>query len=263
MNQGVRQNDQALYQTVTKRSLIRCLLLLCVLQTTGVQAARYSVLVYHGANPPYNYLKEGEQAGIFKDIFARLGELTGHEFEFVPLSVARGHKSFEAGEIDIEPGVNPSWRQSSRVPGIYSIDYAFSREVVLGRKEARAYEQPESFYGKVMGRVRGYRYGPFERHFGAGKIAVYDNISERELLVQLAHTRLDYIMIGDITAAYYIATNPAYRGFKEVYEISKLPVSMRIQPKNTMLKQELDQALSQMMAQGEITQIYLKYGIKM
>ncbi|WP_194868630.1 substrate-binding periplasmic protein [Pseudoalteromonas sp. PPB1] len=238
-------------------------LILCIVLSAGAQAARYSVLVYHGANPPYNYLDGREQAGIFKDMFTRLGELTGHEFEFVPLSVARGHKSFESGEIDIEPGVNPSWRKSSRVPGIYSIDYAFSREVVLGRAEARAYKQPESFYGKVMGRVRGYRYGPFERHFGAGKIAVYDNISERELLVQLAHTRLDYIMIGDVTAAYYIASIPAYRGFKEVYEISKLPVAMRIQPKHAELKQELDQALKFMMEQGEISQIYRKYGINM
>ncbi|WP_125780653.1 substrate-binding periplasmic protein [Pseudoalteromonas rubra] len=245
------------------RSLRRYILLLCVFLTAGAEAARYSVLVYHGANPPYNYLEGTEQAGIFKDIFIRLSELTGHEFEFVALSVARGHKSFESGEIDIEPGVNPSWRQSSRVPGIYSIDYAFSREVVLGRKDARAYQQPEAFYGKVMGRVRGYRYGPFERHFGTGKIAVYDNISERELLVQLAHTRLDYIMIGDVTAAYYIATNPAYRGFKEVYEISKLPVSMRIQPSNTQLKQEIDLALKHMLEQGEITRIYLKYGIEM
>ncbi|TMP37339.1 substrate-binding periplasmic protein [Pseudoalteromonas rubra] len=245
------------------QNAVHYLLLVLALLSASVQAERFSVLVYHGANPPYNYLEQGEQAGIFKDIFDRIGELTGHEFEFVLLSVARGHKSFESGEIDIEPGVNPSWRQSSRVPGIYSIDYAFSREVVLGRKEANPTRQPESFYGKVMGRVRGYRYGSFERHFGPGKIAVYDNISERELLVQLAHTRLDYIMIGDVTAAYYIANYPAYSGFREVYEISKLPVSMRIQPKRAELKREVDQALRHMLEQGEITQIYHKYGIIM
>jgi polar amino acid transport system substrate-binding protein len=234
-----------------------------VLLSASVQAERFSVLVYHGANPPYNYLEKGKQAGIFRDIFDLIAAQTGHEFEFIALSVARGQRLFEAGEIDIEPGVNPSWRQHSKVPGIYSVHYAFSREIVLGREGARPHTSPRSFYHQLIGVVRGYSYGAFERHFGPDKIVVYDNISEKKLLAQLAYARLDYILIGDVVAAYYIAKYPEYRGFTEIYEVSKLPVSMRMQPKHTKLKAEINRALRYLVEQGKIAQVYSKYGIMM
>ncbi|MFC3033279.1 substrate-binding periplasmic protein [Pseudoalteromonas fenneropenaei] len=222
-------------------------------------AKRYSVLVYHGANPPYSYEEEGLTKGLFADIFAYISSITGLQFEFVPLSVARGHRMFEQGKVDIEPGVNPLWRQESSNPGLYSRFYAYSREVVLARSKL-IHTMPESLYGQVIGRVRGYRYGAFEQHFGEQKIMPYDNVSERELLAQLAHKRFDYIMIGDITAAYYRHSHAEYRAFQEVYEISCLPVAMRIQPTQPELKAAIDQALEQMIKSGALAAIYSKYG---
>ncbi|MCF6441391.1 transporter substrate-binding domain-containing protein [Pseudoalteromonas luteoviolacea] len=223
-------------------------------------AEHYTVLVYHGANPPYNFIVNGKQSGIFSDLFVRLSELTGHTFELVPWSVARGQKQFDLGKIDIEPGVNPSWRVEGVKPAIYSRAYAYSREVVLGRKDALVVDNPVAFYGKVFGRVRGYRYGEFEAHFGTDKIMVYDNTSEKELLFQLAHKRIDCVMIGDATAAYYQKRNSDYAEFKALYEISKLPVHMRLQPHLKRLQKELDEALSLMRHNKEIEKIYQRYG---
>ncbi|ESP94336.1 substrate-binding periplasmic protein [Pseudoalteromonas luteoviolacea] len=225
-----------------------------------VVAKEFSVLVYHGANPPYNYIHNHQPSGIFSDLFARLGELTGHTFKLVPWSVARGQKLFDMGKIDIEPGVNPIWRAQRKNPGIYSQPYAYSKEVVLGREGERPTADPKSFYGKVFGRVRGYRYGQFESHFGENKIVLYDNVSEKELLSQLAHKRIDYVMIGDVTAAYYQKHNPHYASFKVVFEISKLPVHMRLQPHLQQLQAELNRALQVMQRNGEIDAIYRQYG---
>ncbi|AOT10893.1 substrate-binding periplasmic protein [Pseudoalteromonas luteoviolacea] len=230
------------------------------LYSSSVACEHYTVLVYHGANPPYNYISGNGQAGIFSHLFNRLSELTGHTFELVPWSVARGQRLFDMGKIDIEPGVNPNWRTQSSNPGIYSLPYAYSREVVLGREGERVTDDPKTFYGSVFGRVRGYRYGEFESHFGHTKIMVYDNVSEKELLAQLAYQRVDFIMLGDATAAYYQHRHPDYADFKVVYEISRLPVHMRLQPHLKSLQAELNSALKTMIANQEVEAIYHRYG---
>ncbi|MEI5637860.1 MULTISPECIES: substrate-binding periplasmic protein [unclassified Pseudoalteromonas] len=230
------------------------------LTLSPLSAKEYQVLVYHGANPPYYYLQQGKETGLFVDIFAELAQRTGHQFTFMPLSVARGSRFFDQGKVDIEPGINPLWRQDAEVPGIYSISYAFSREVILGRANSCPVNAaPEDFYGALVGKVRGYSYGDFDAHLSSSGIVVYENISEKELLAQLAYQRLDYIMIGDVTADFYIANQEAYRGFKECYEISRLPVHMRLQPKLTQLQQTMNKALRQMVNDGTVKAIYSKY----
>ncbi|MCF2857696.1 transporter substrate-binding domain-containing protein [Pseudoalteromonas sp. SMS1] len=226
----------------------------------GVRSETYTVLVYHGANPPYNFIANDQQSGIFKDLFTRLGELTGHTFRLVPWSVAKGQKLFDEGKIDIEPGVHPSWRVQRSVPGIYTNAYASSTEIVLGKANNAVITDPTQLYGKILGRVRGYRYGEFEHHFGKDKILVYDNISEKELLSQLRYGRVEYVMLGDTTADYYKSTVSAYKTFKEVYKISTLPVYMRLQPNLITLQSQLNSALNTMIKNDEIKAIYARYG---
>ncbi|CAH9053394.1 hypothetical protein PSECIP111951_02480 [Pseudoalteromonas holothuriae] len=219
---------------------------------------KYTVLVYHGANPPYSFRDNQQVVGIFADIFARLSQLTGHEFEFIATSVARGQRFFDSGQVDIEPGVNWQWRAEQKVPGVYTIDYATSVEILLAN-HSNTLEVINQAYGSVVGRVRGYRYGTFERHFGEDKLLVYDNVSEKELLGQLAYGRLDYILIGQDTAHYYIANNPAYGQFNDAYTIETTNVAMRLQPHLVDLKKQLDDALTIMIANQEIEAIYKKY----
>ncbi|MBD1584469.1 amino acid ABC transporter substrate-binding protein [Pseudoalteromonas sp. S16_S37] len=221
-------------------------------------AQKYTVLVYHGANPPYSFKDNDKVVGIFADIFARLAQLTGHEFEFVATSVARGQRFFDAGQVDIEPGVSRQWREQQKVPGIYTITYADSVEILLGNN-ANKLQTVSQAYGSLVGRVRGYRYGTFERHFDEDKLVIYDNISEKELLGQLAYGRLDYVLIGQYTAHYYMANNPAYRQFRDVYIIETAQVAMRLQPHLTDLQQQLNTALSIMVNNQEIDAIYKKY----
>ncbi|BBN83716.1 hypothetical protein PA25_37010 [Pseudoalteromonas sp. A25] len=196
--------------------------------------------------------------GIFADIFARLAQLTGHEFEFVATSVARGQRFFDTGQVDIEPGVSWQWRAHQKVPGIYTLSYAKSVEILLAN-HSNTLEVVSQAYGSLVGRVRGYRYGPFERHFGEDKLIVYDNISEKELLGQLAYGRLDYVLIGKDTAHYYMANNPKYRQFKDAYTIETAQVSMRLQPHLIELKEQLNTALTTMINNNEIDTIYKKY----
>ncbi|MFY8350658.1 substrate-binding periplasmic protein [Pseudoalteromonas sp. SSM20] len=240
--------------------MFRSLLLIGCLFSFLLKAESYTVLSYHSANPPYSFVENKKVKGIFPDIFNRISELTGHQFNFVNFSVARGLNLFDQGKIDIEPGVNPLWRRHTKTPGIYSDFYASSREVVISKTRNQE-KAPGDLYGKVLGVVRGYRYGSFEQHFAENKILKVDARSELELLTQINHGRIDYAIMGEATALYYQKVNHKIH-LAPVMTVSELPVAMRLQPNLSSLQQELSRVLHEMSENGEIEKIYAKYGTK-
>ena len=240
--------------------MLRLLVFIGFLYVNTSYAESYTVLSYHGANPPYSYFEGDIMKGIFPDIFARISELSGHQFTFVTFSVARGLRLFDQGKVDIEPGINPIWRSHTKVPGIYSEFYASSREIVVA-SQYRQERTPLDLYHKVLGVVRGYRYGEFEQHFAPGKIVKVDSRSEVELLAQIEHGNIDYAILGEASALFYINKNKR-TSFKPVLLVSDLPVAMRLQPHLRVLRSELNKILDDMKQRGEIDTIYAKYGAK-
>ena len=228
----------------------------CLLSLPSL-AREYSVLAYHDANPPYSYMKSGKLQGIFPDIFTEFEKLTGHTFTFQSFSVIRGQVMFDRGIVDIEPGVSPLWRLERPVPGIYSIPYAFSQEVIVSSK-SNIITEPKHLYGELVGIVRGYRYNTFEEHFGPFKIQKLEGRSEPDLLKLLEKQRVKYALMGATTAKYFINNNPQYSDFNLVYTVQKLPVSMRLQPHLTQLQSELNNALKEMIQTGKLEEIYLR-----
>lgn len=215
----------------------------------------YSVLIYHNANPPYSYTENGKLKGIFPDLFKEISKLTGVKFEFESYSVMRGQLLFDNGKIDIEPGINPIWRVDRAVSGIYSISYAYSQEVIVSNKPDKI-QNPQSLYGKLIGIVRGYKYNDFEQHFGPFKIEKLEGRSEPDLLKLLAKGRIDYALMGETTAQYYI--NERYGNLSLVYTVERTPVSIRFQPHLKELKQKVNDALKLLIDNGTIEQIYIK-----
>jgi len=221
-------------------------------------AKTFNVVLYNGGNPPYSMITQGKQSGIFVDIFDRLSEITGYKFKFVQLPVARGLREFDLGKIDIEPGINKNWRLNQEEIGIYTIPYATSVEVLLGIKQKEVTAATD-LYGAMVGVVRGYSYQMLDPHFGKRKIVKVENKSEKELLKQLSHNHLDYICIGDITAKYYQLLNPEYRIYQDIIELGNAQVSLRLHPKNTIYLAHFNQALTLMVKNEEIKDIYAKY----
>lgn len=220
-------------------------------------AKEFSVLSYHNANPPYSYMSSDKLRGIFPDIFSEVEKLTGHTFKFQSYSVIRGQMMFDKGMVDIEPGISPMWRLERPVPGIYSIPYAFSQEVIIS-SQPNLIQEPKQLYGELVGIVRGYRYNKFEQHFGPFKIQKIEGRSEPDLLNLLEKKRVTYALMGATTAKYYINNNPKFSRFNIVHTVQKVPVSIRLQPHLTQLQTEINNALKEMIQTGKLEQIYLK-----
>ena len=233
--------------------------LLCTQCAYAEQNMTYSVVLYHQANPPYSFVEDEIRKGIFVDIFNEISLLTDLKFEFVSLSVARGKRYFEQGKIDIEPGISPEWRKGESIEGVYSMNYATSKEVIISEKTTSITDVSQ-LYGEVVGKVRGYSYGEFDEHFSPEKIIVADNTSEKMLVAQLHKHRFNYVIIGGATAAYYISSVEKYQNFNEVYEVSNYPVAMRVHPQHEAIVPILNDALSVLIHTGKIVDIYAKYG---
>ena len=232
--------------------------LLCL--SSFVQAEKLTVALYAGANPPYTIIKGYEESGIFIDIFAELELLTEHTFELVHYPFARVMREFDEGRIDIEPGVNESWRQHAKVLGEYTVPYEVSTEVIVYKRANRiSVKSPQDLFGKSVGIVRGYSYPDFDDAFERKDINRIDNLSEKLLLRQLLHDRVPLIFIGYRTILYYKKSNPEYKSLLIGDVVNLSEVKLRLHPSKAYLLPEFNQAINQMKANGTIESIYNKY----
>lgn len=218
------------------------------------------VLLYQPGNPPYTMLDHDKPEGLFTDIFARLQDITKLRFELVSRPVARGLAEFDTGRIDIEPGVNPDWRSHMRVPGVYSISYAKSVEVVVfapGKK--KPVKSPSDLFGDMVGVVRGFVYPKYDAAMSAGLITRLDNLSSDLLLEQLLVGRLNQVFVGYDTLLYLQTIRPEYKALEVGDVVDQQDVMIRVHPDKAHYLPLINQALQQMIKAGEIEQIYARY----
>ncbi len=236
------------------------LLYLVVLSCFALRAETLTVMLYSPANPPYAVLEENGVSGIFVDIFNQVSEITGDDFEFIHLPIARALHEFDQGRIDIEPGVNPNWRQHLKVLGLYSVTYAISEEVVVfSPGHFKEVLEPSDLFDEAVGIVRGFSYPRFDTAFSTDLIIRVNNVSQTHLLEQLLHRRFEQIFVGLNTIKYFQKIKPQYRVLEIGNVVDRQEVKMRVHPSNKTFMPRLNNALEQMLNAGKIDEIYSKY----
>ncbi|WP_286235635.1 substrate-binding periplasmic protein [Thalassotalea sediminis] len=238
----------------------KSLIVLIFLLSLTTKADTFTVVLYSGGNPPYTILENNVPKGIFVDLFSYIERHSDHRFVFKVMPVARALVAFNEGVVDIEPGISDEWRLGEKVPGVYSIGYETSTEVVVSRpKNMIEVNRPEDLLGQRVGIVRGYSYPRFDDYLTLGKIKKVENISEENLLKQLEANRLKYIFIGYKTIRYYQKHFPQYQNLEIGNIVHQSTIKMRVHPKKASFINEINRLLKQMKDNGEIERIYAKY----
>ncbi len=224
------------------------------------QAETLNVGLYDTEFPPLHF-KEGDQrTGLAKDILSHLSKLTGHHFVYTYLPALRLEAKFQKGEIDIETFVNPIWYEKSEVPGLYSVPYGKSSDVVVFRKDKRfPVAKASDLKGKRVGMIRGYSYPGFMEAIAKGDIVREDSGTEMQLLEKLAKGRYDQIFIQKEMAQYVIKRNSTYQDLEVGDEISSIDVMLRIHPSKDYILSDINHALKTMINAGVIEEIYNQY----
>jgi polar amino acid transport system substrate-binding protein len=224
-------------------------------------------------------MMEDSKAGIYYDILQKISQRTSlvFEIEFTPTS--RSNALFEQGNIDIEPGINPIWRNHSKIPGSYTIAFAKSEDVLLF-KQRNFFTRTSLNHlkGKRVGGIRGFIYPKFKSSFASGYIDRFDLNDGPSLLKFFIADRIEYILINKVVAAYWILNNPEYRyadlssflALKNSKEteptdfligdvFSSVDIMLRVHPNKKHVLPLLNKAIAELIAEGEIDKIFAKY----
>lgn len=218
------------------------------------------VVSYQGGHPPFMFPEGDATSGIYRDIFDRITERTGVEFETVHLPFPRAQKMFDAGQIHVEPGINPVWRGDAEVPGLFSRPFADSVDILLFRPGTRRdVEVAADLAGQAVGTIQGYVYPLFTEAFENGSVVRDDAIEERGVLEKLVAGRYDVAILNDAIARFWRKRHPEFEDFEIGDVVGQAEIMFRVHPSRAEELAKIDAALEEMIAAGEIEAIYAKY----
>ena len=240
---------------------IRYVLLFCCFLgiesvSISIQAVTLKVGFYNF--PPY--MSSDTQTGIYHDIFESISRDTGYTFEIEYYPSTRLKMNFENNVIDIEPGVNPAWRKDSKVPGLYTIPFAKSVDVVIFRPGQQIpVDGPESLKGRTIGVVRGYVYPGFTDSFTNNEIIRADLTDEPQLLKFFIAGQIDQIFINRAVVQYWLQKKTPEHHYIMGDIIGDVEVMMRVHPSKKQALERLNKSIEKLSTSGEIEKIYKKY----
>lgn len=234
------------------------LFMLCCAQSA--QAEHFRVMLHSGSFPPYFFKEEDQRTGTIRDIFEALTKETGDTIEYVRTPFQRAILMFETGEIDIEPMTTPEWRQSSPVPGVFSIPYTTSEELILFRSGKEfPLTSPEEMIGKTIGVVQGYHYPLFDPFFSDKNIQKRPLQNEEALIHLLLADRIDQVLINKDYAQYQIKEQHLDGKLSIGYVFSKTPMMIRFHPSKKDAVLRFNHAIEKLINDGTIQRIYENY----
>jgi len=224
-------------------------------------ADEFRVMEYQEDYPPVFFREKHVPKGIVPDILTAIGDMTGDRFVYVKAPFQRLQLMFENGEIDIEPSVNPVWRDSAKVKGTYTIPYGESVNVFLFPDEKSAIKDVsrDNLIGKLFGTVRGYSYLDLQPALDEGTIHAVFCQDEEKLMELMAQHRIDATVILKPFAQYQMKQHAEFRSLAFGRQFSRLDIMMRFQPSKAGAVERFNKAIRNLKDSGEIERIYDRY----
>lgn len=260
------------------RSTLRILVVVALgigLSAADPAAAReYKVGVAEAGFPPFSFTATDERVGIFVEILREIGAARGDKFVLVHAPTKRLQKMFEEGDIDIEPGINPTWRPEQAAISLYSEPFANLVGRILVHADLGAVTLDDLNSGRpkrkdgtkmnvvdpkhrLIGCVRGYRYPVFERGFTSGKATRVDADNERQLVGMINARRIDAVAISELPARFHMREMERTKKLDVVLgeETDRTPIMFRIRSTHRSLVERLNQGIKRLRRSGRLEQI--------
>jgi len=211
---------------------------------------------------PWQILNGEHLTGITPDILQELSKRTGYTMNVTPLPHKRLMDSFKSQQVDLEPTVNPAWRDDQKDISVYTTPYFTTCDIILVRKESGIKGTCASdFKGKSLGCGLGYYYPEgFQAAFDSGDIVRDDNPAAEKNLKKLLFKRIDGAILDKYQARYLLKIfniNPD--DFETAYEFQPSKLSLRLHKSRQSLLPVLNKAIEDAIADGTVERIVAKY----
>jgi polar amino acid transport system substrate-binding protein len=220
--------------------------------------------------PPLVFNKNSTLLGVYKEIFIEISKITSDTFEFDYGSAAQVINRFNQGKIDIEAGINPVWRHTQSVPGLYSIPFSKSSSIMvtlksLPIKPKKGTSGPlEKDKPLKTGLVKGYQYPSLTVYFKDNTWVPVLVSNELELLTLLNQKKIDQAVIEQFVMDFFLRSKKNSTSANQ-YVLSKpletQDVMLRVHPSKASVIPRFNDAIKKLIESGTIKKIYHHYGL--
>lgn len=254
--------DAMVKNTILHRISIRLCLFAACFFSSHIHSEPARITLYASEYPPF-YASHLPQQGVISDIvvtaFARMDKSVNVEF----LPFRRGLTQIQEGRAD---GMFALWYSNDRAQQLWFSDAIESNDIVLLRRidDLRSID-PNNLQGLRIGNVRGYL--PPDVILQQN-IRLNDVSLDSQLLMMLAHDRLDAIIIDRWVANHLIATQmPELLGQVIAIEPPLERKSMHVVFSKTRnngrhLRDRFNEALQQLRDDGVLNDILRRHGLE-
>ena len=212
------------------------------------------VMATNAEFPPYEYVEDGKIVGIDAEIAALIAEKLGMELEIVDVAFDSIIPGVQSGKYDMGmAGLTVNAERLEKVS--FSTSYATGIQAVIV-KEGSDIKTIDDLAGKKIGvqtSTTGDIYATDD--YGEEAITRYDNgaVAVQALIAD----KVDCVIIDNEPAKSYVAANAGLKVLETEYTVEDYAICFA--KDNTELKDKVDAALKELIADGSVQKIIDKY----
>lgn len=221
-------------------------------QSTFAEPLKYNITGSYSWYP-YFIGNQAEAPGIITELIPMILDMAEIKAEILSLPPKRTNHALETGLLDFDI-VSPSWFEKQDLGPLFVKSapiMQITEYVVTLPENASKYKDISQIKGKEIGTVRGYLYHDDQDFIRA------DFTSEQELIKALDKHRVDAIIAGNYPALYWSTQLRIPVVLAAVHSDGELVIRLRKEHAN--LLPALNQAITQLKANGKVDQIIQKY----
>lgn len=212
------------------------------------------VMATNAEFPPYEYVEDGKIVGIDAEIAALIAEKLGMELEIVDVAFDSIIPGVQSGKYDMGmAGLTVNEERLEKVS--FSTSYATGIQAVIVKEDSDI-KTIDDLAGKKIGvqtSTTGDIYATDD--YGEEAITRYDNgaVAVQALIAD----KVDCVIIDNEPAKSYVAANAGLKVLETEYTVEDYAICFA--KDNTELKDKVDAALKELIADGSVQKIIDKY----
>lgn len=190
--------------------------------------------------------------GTYVDLLTRVSARAGFTVEYRMVPQARLIAEFNAGKIDIEPGIAPSWRPSASENAIsrYTTPFMNMGDVLVVPRGKAA---PDIASTSDLVKLNGLRVGQVRGFFVPPGLGVIECVDEYTIAQKVHAGHLDVGLMNAEVAKWYKSRH--HLTFEISAPYASTPVAFRLHSRQEKWVEPINRILSQLKRSGELQRI--------
>lgn len=204
--------------------------------------------------PPFEYVENGEYAGIDVELAQAIAKELGKELEIVDMAFNALINALNSGKVDfVAAGMSVDPEREKNVD--FTIKYYNATQTIIVQAGNENIKSKDDLVGKKIGVQTGTTGYDVAVEIKDAVVSTYEN--GLEATMDLANGNIDAVIIDDFPAKKYVEKNPGLKLVDGQFEEEQY--AMAVKKGNKKLLEQINKALQKLMDDGTYDKILEKY----